>query len=341
MNMISNGPMVSVVIPAYNCQDTIRECILSMLSQDYPNCEIIVIDDGSTDASSKIIKLFEDHLVYVYSKNKGVSSARNIGMRMAKGEYITFCDSDDIVSVDYISSLVKTSKKNALAVGALTRWKEKLGLTDLKVISMDIDFRKESSKFAALLENGSIQGPCCKLFDLLMIKKNNLYFDEDMCFGEDFKFVLSYLKYVNRIIYNSKNIYYYRKNQHSITSGINEWRIISFLKASCFFTRFVYDEGLVGSDVDKFRVHQIVSDYFNLLLLASTRNMKEISGFRKLMRNDKNIVCAIQSRDKSRYPIFMECILLCDNPMIWKLAGWIRDMKKLFMIGVGRWAKGK
>ena len=81
----NSNPMVSIIIPVYNAQNTIRDCILSCINQNYPNYEVIVVDDGSTDQSRNILKEFSGRITYVYNENKGVSAARNIGINESRG----------------------------------------------------------------------------------------------------------------------------------------------------------------------------------------------------------------------------------------------------------------
>lgn len=107
--MVSNNlPLISVIIPLYNTQDYIEKCVCSVLNQTYPNVEIIVINDGSTDNSLSIVtQLTEmDQRVKVYSQqNKGVSAARNLGLDKVNGKYIAFLDSDDYFVDDYLEVL--------------------------------------------------------------------------------------------------------------------------------------------------------------------------------------------------------------------------------------------
>jgi len=97
--------MISVIIPVYNGEKYISECIESVLNQSYRDFEIIVINDGSTDNTADICKKFED-IRYFYQENRGVSKAREKGLQMAKGEYITFIDSDDRVKPDFLEVML-------------------------------------------------------------------------------------------------------------------------------------------------------------------------------------------------------------------------------------------
>ncbi len=91
--------MVSVIIPCYNAQSWIRECLLSVLNQSYTNFEVLVIDDGSTDNSLEVANSCKDrHTRVITQQNKGASAARNAGLNEAKGEYIQFLDADDLLS---------------------------------------------------------------------------------------------------------------------------------------------------------------------------------------------------------------------------------------------------
>jgi len=89
-------PLVSVVIPAYNSGKYIYSCIASVLDQDYPHMEVIVVDDGSTDNTAEIVEKFGEQIKYVWQKNSGSAVARNRAIEEASGMYIAFCDSDDL-----------------------------------------------------------------------------------------------------------------------------------------------------------------------------------------------------------------------------------------------------
>lgn len=98
-------PLISIIVPVYNVEKYIGRCINSILSQSYDNYELILIDDGSSDSSLNICKSFvSDNVVVISQSNEGVSSARNRGIDIAKGDFISFIDGDDWVEEDYIAS---------------------------------------------------------------------------------------------------------------------------------------------------------------------------------------------------------------------------------------------
>jgi glycosyltransferase involved in cell wall biosynthesis len=89
-------PLISVIMPTYNCAKYIAESVISVTNQNYPNIELLVINDGSSDNTDEVLQSFMSNIRYFKTKNKGVSAARNLGITMARGNWIAFCDADDI-----------------------------------------------------------------------------------------------------------------------------------------------------------------------------------------------------------------------------------------------------
>lgn len=96
-------PLVSVVIPAYNAAATLHECLESVMLQDYPELEVVLVDDGSTDDTPLLAKRFGERVHYVYQSNAGLASARNTGHRIASGEFVAWLDADDVCEPDRIA----------------------------------------------------------------------------------------------------------------------------------------------------------------------------------------------------------------------------------------------
>lgn len=114
--------LVSIIVPAYNAEKFIDKCIRSVLNQSYPNLELILVDDGSTDETGKICEEYasKDTRVWViHKKNSGVSAARNMGLSSAIGEYVVFLDSDDWLDEDIVELALKNTRRTASISGAL------------------------------------------------------------------------------------------------------------------------------------------------------------------------------------------------------------------------------
>ena len=104
-----NYQLVSFIIPLFNKEEFIANCISSVLKQTYPNYEIIIIDDGSTDSSKDIINEFRkgtDKIKYFYQENKGVSIARNKGIELCRGDFVLFLDADDSIAPEFVQNLI-------------------------------------------------------------------------------------------------------------------------------------------------------------------------------------------------------------------------------------------
>lgn len=103
INPVMSAPLVSVLIPAFNSAGTIQETLESVLRQTYPNIEIIIVDDGSTDKTAQIVLAFNEHIKYIYQPNNGLASARNCGLALAQGEFLALLDADDICDSNRIA----------------------------------------------------------------------------------------------------------------------------------------------------------------------------------------------------------------------------------------------
>lgn len=111
--------LVSVIVPVYNVEKYLERCINSIIQQSYNNLEIILIDDGSTDASGKICDEYkekDDRIIVIHKENGGLSDARNAGIKIFTGEYVTFIDSDDYVSKNMVSNMLDILEKSSCRI---------------------------------------------------------------------------------------------------------------------------------------------------------------------------------------------------------------------------------
>lgn len=187
-------PFISVVVPVYNAETTINRCVNSVLSQSYTNWELLLVDDGSSDASGSICDEYAKHdsrIKVFHKENGGVSSARNVGIVNAIGEWITFVDADDFIEGNFLSLDFGWTEdlliQNYRFVG--DEYKEKLFTS--KSLSKD-DFPRFINSF---LHEEWLRTPWGKFFKLSIIKDNNLAFLENVRIGEDAIFVQDYLTF--------------------------------------------------------------------------------------------------------------------------------------------------
>ena len=210
------NPKVSIIIPVYNVEKYLEQCVKSALSQTYKNLEIILVDDGSTDNSSKICTDFASKhkkIVYYYKENGGVSSARNLGIEKASGKYVFFLDADDKIDEIVIENLVSNIKCCSLSSSRTTV------LNDKK--KWDIK-RSESYKAKEIIEKILINELQGFIFGYLLEKDKCPKFNEETGYCEDFLFLVDYIQNndIEEITFLSKEcgVYYYVQNNDSVTN---------------------------------------------------------------------------------------------------------------------------
>lgn len=207
--------MVSVIIPLYNKEREIAKAIQSVLSQDYTNFELLIIDDGSTDNSSSIVQNFKDDRIRYYSKdNGGVSSARNYGIKKAKYELIAFLDGDDWWSSDFLTVLMDLKYKYpdaGLWAGQYVQVNKKNELISLE------RFPKIDEGYFNLYEN--LFAVCSSS---ILLRKSVFdvcgYFDEELTHGEDTDMWIR-IAMKNPICYTNKIVAYYNIAGNPLTKS--------------------------------------------------------------------------------------------------------------------------
>lgn len=215
-----NHENVDIILPVHNSEKFLSECLNSIEKQSYYNTHLVIINDGSTDSSQDIINSFKNHshldiTVLTNENAQGVSVARNQGLSVARGPYVTFLDSDDVLLKDHIGDLVQTIQltQSELAVtGAVKQTKIRYVESNLKINSISID-----KAMKAILGFKNIQGYSVnKLYKLDIINRNQLRFNDSLFVCEDLYFVCSYVKVITgQVGFTGTDTYIYRQNENS------------------------------------------------------------------------------------------------------------------------------
>lgn len=201
--------LLSVVIPVYNTEKYIAECIESILNQTYDNIEIICVDDCSPDNSASVIKKYmekDSRVKYIrHSENKFQGGARNTGILQSQGEYITFVDSDDYISdKNCYEDIINNIEKHNADIGIFSFYEKKgSNINNFKISSSVKGFHKLNKDNFTKVHCS----PCNKIFRLNHIKEHNLYFPEKIKF-EDEAFWYKYVAAVEPLAYTCDKPYY-------------------------------------------------------------------------------------------------------------------------------------
>lgn len=295
---------ISVIMPVYNSSNSIVKTIESVMNQSYENYELIIVENGvKTDLQSLINN---NKIIYYYLNEPNVSKARNLGLKNATGNYITFIDSDDFYRQDFLEKMVNEIKKADIVTCGFFR-------TDLKE-----DYKV--SNYQDLINTSNIQNYMEKIRNSILfnniwnkiycsniIKDNNIYFDENYNLGEDLLFNLEYFKYVKKASYINESLYTYVRDNSSkgLDHGNNNSRFnlerklvtkwLEFYNLKGWKTSFVYN--LYG------RVY-----YNEVLRLHKEKDYKEIE---KIVNNNKEELEKIGKKaDDKKFVFFINKVLL-------------------------------
>lgn len=202
---------VSIIIPVYNAQDYLQDCLDSIARQTYQDFEVIMINDGSTDKSLELIiqQSQKDKRFKVISQaNAGVSTTRNKGISLSKGKYICFVDADDMIEENFISCMIAHISTNDLAITG-AQYTDNANHTD--ILPQGQYKKKDIGKLLEVnLKSICLNAVWGKFFYRDIIIKNNIYFDSKLIYGEDAEFFHKYLKYCSSIYVDEGCKYIYR-----------------------------------------------------------------------------------------------------------------------------------
>lgn len=215
---------LSIIVPVYNAGCYLKECINSILNQDYKYIRVILVNDGSTDDSANICKEIakqDERVSYIEQNNAGVSKTRNKGIKFADSEFLMFVDADDLLESGIIKKMmIYADSFDFIMCGYATyNGKNKQIINSYECMPYEGDAKGFAENFDEYLNPPFLLGPCFKVFRFDLIKNNNIYFPEELSYGEDAVFVMNYLTNVTNVKCISDVGYYYRKDGNTSLSS--------------------------------------------------------------------------------------------------------------------------
>lgn len=298
--------MISVIIPAYNVADKISKMFQCLERQTEKNLEIIVVDDGSTDALENLCKgtiINNKNIYYIKQSNQGVSIARNCGLKAASGEYIAFLDADDLIADNYFEELLKTITEDDVAVCDIVVDKE-----NMKMSRFTANNTKMSSATAInlLLTREKINsGPCGKLFRRKVLE--NVTFPNLKVY-EDILFVLKAFEQAATIASTNRTEYYYLQNTGSAMHQLVENPSMDIVRATDKIVQFILKNRI---QLDQKCFYITMSHLFQYVGLHD-RKQKKNNSFIKAVRHIYRkyyfslLVCPIYTwKERVLYTLFV------------------------------------
>ena len=290
---------ISIIIPVYNSQKYLNQCIDSVINQTYKTWELILVDDGSTDESGIICDFYSEHddrIKTYHTTNSGVSHARNVGIANSRCEWICFIDSDDWVEPNYLENFFihNTLRGDIVLQSTIIDFEHYPERNRLFRAYPNVKFQLLSPQFSDLkiLHDGV---PYAKLFNRSIIIENKISFNESLSIHEDHVFVLDYYKYVLRIITSSNVSYHYMKRSGETLSSKKHDSYELLDSAEAMIERILYFENILRYDY----IVEILNSYGISILCQACKN-SSFSNHNTVFSKSYDIIKKLKAKYKFR-----------------------------------------
>ena len=247
MSELKKSPAISIVIPIYNAERYLAECLASLARQTFRDFEVIAVNDGSADGSLALLRRAEkeyDFLRVIDQENGGVSAARNNGMAAARGEYLGFVDADDYAAPNYLERLYRTCVDNDADISCCYYYYK----FDAPEFLWQYPFRchgifDRTQAMNLLLHDTQMQGLMWnKLFRRSLFTENHIVFPAMKCL-EDMIVMNQLFSHIHRLAVIDEPLYYYRKHSSSALASITPGKINDFMKAMVLVRQMLEKSG--------------------------------------------------------------------------------------------------
>lgn len=263
--------MISVIVPVYNVEKYLNRCVKSILSQTYRDYEVLLIDDGSTDKSNELCNLWiqrDNRIKVYYQQNQGLSAARNTGIKYAKGEWITFLDSDDYIEKHYLEILVHNMQMTSADISCCDYLRtDKWQIKGIDYVSNQYIELKGNDILVFYLEN-DIVSAWAKLYKRELF--SNIKFPVGKI-NEDISTIFQIFCKAKKVTYSYSRLYFYYKNNEGITKQKFEYKNINLIEA---WEEVVNFSKFYPINIQKLANFRLQKAYFTLLGIIAYYGMK-------------------------------------------------------------------
>lgn len=252
--------MISIIIPVYNLEEYIIDTLESIIVQDIFNCEIIVINDGSTDNSKEVIETYieknkDKNIKLIDKDNSGVSDSRNIGLKLANKEYIMFLDGDDFLDIKFMNKVKKTlQEKNSDVIyfgfndymdGKIIKRYSDYGFKlDTNIVHGEVALEEKLSKNIWICTGTAI-------YKRSMLESAGIEYSKGVCYGEDIEFINKALSNAKTVKGINENLVYIRERKGSAIHSTFNKKMMSSLKANENLYKYIQDKDFHYGDKEK------------------------------------------------------------------------------------------
>ncbi len=305
-------PKVSVIVPIYKAEQYVERCVKSILAQTFTDFELILVDDGSPDRSGEIcdeLARQDGRIRVIHQENCGASGARNRGLDNAKGDYIMFCDSDDVVSVRWVEHLYEAacSQENNIifAMGSYCSAGETVGQE--KALKEVKSYKIYQSKAYFEFNRSGIAGYICNsIFFRKIIEDKHLRFRtkrEEGDYNEDLLFTLQYVRNVDSLVYVGFADYCYDTREGSLSRSLDQYYFKKYEEKYCLWWDFLQEmkpeDGTVKEDLARTMLYH----FFVALNMAAEKNDKK--KFREIVMSDAVARCAAEAKNSNESELLL------------------------------------
>lgn len=283
--------LISIIVPVYNVERYIEECLDSLLNQSYKNIEIIIVNDGSTDRSDEIIKkyaILNPNIIYLQQKNSGQAKARNTALKYVKGKYVIFIDSDDFLNKNALEKMynnINESNSQVCIAGYYEYYnstnKKKVIFKNNKTILNDNEIIEE------VLNNRLQCLVSFKLFESKLLRECNFKFEVGRLF-EDFFPILKAMTKANKVSVINEPVFYYRQRSDSSIRSKRISKVEDYFYATSLVLDYInvnYKEVIKVNSLNNFKVSR-----FSYMINLIVRNVKAIDRYNYLENKGFNEV---------------------------------------------------